>query len=108
MASFAFISIVEPAGVKFHRYEPGFLHQKIALVDDDIAAVGTANLDNRSFRLNFEITVAVADKQFAAEVEEMLARDFAGSRLVTADEYSSRPFWFRLAVQASRVTASIQ
>ena len=108
LSSFAFIAEAEPAGVKFYRYGPGFLHQKVALVDDDFAAVGTANLDNRSFRLNFEITIAVADRQFAGEVDDMLARDFEQCRLVSADEYSSRSFWFRLAVQSSRLMAPIQ
>ncbi|MGH8320341.1 MAG: cardiolipin synthase, partial [Gammaproteobacteria bacterium] len=45
------------AGIKVYRYQPGFLHQKVLLIDEDAAAVGSANLDNRSFRLNFELTV---------------------------------------------------
>jgi cardiolipin synthase len=108
LSSFSFIAETEPAGVKFYRYEPGFMHQKAVLVDDDFAAVGTANFDNRSFRLNFEITIAVADKDFAAEAEKMLSRDFEQSRQVTADELHQRSFWFRFAVQSSRLMAPIQ
>jgi cardiolipin synthase len=107
-SSFSFIAEAEPVGVKFYRYEPGFLHQKVVLVDDDFAAVGTANLDNRSFRLNFEITIAVADTGFAGEVEKMLSDDFDRSRQVTADEFHRRPIWFRFAVKASRLMAPIQ
>jgi cardiolipin synthase len=55
------------------RYQPGFLHQKVMLVDDDIAAVGTANLDNRSFRLNFESTLMIVDKEFGVRVARLLA-----------------------------------
>ena len=44
---------MERAGVGVYLYEPGFMHQKVALVDRDFAVVGTANFDNRSFRLNF-------------------------------------------------------
>jgi cardiolipin synthase len=84
------------------------MHQKVVLVDDDFAAVGTANFDNRSFRLNFEITLAVADKEFASEVETMLTRDFEHSRQVTADESQTGPFWFRFAVAASRLMSPIQ
>ncbi len=107
-SSFSFITETEAAGVKFYRYQPGFMHQKVMLVDDDFAAVGTANLDNRSFRLNFEITVAVCGNQFAAEVEKILTTDFAASRQVDADELHRRPLWFRFAVQASRLMAPIQ
>ncbi len=108
LSSFSFIAETEPAGVKFYRYQPGFMHQKVVLVDDDFAAVGTANFDNRSFRLNFEITIAVADNQFAADVEKMLSADLEQSRLVRADELHHRSFWFRLAVQSSRLLSPIQ
>lgn len=65
------------AGVAVYRYQPGFLHQKVLLVDDSLAAVGSANLDNRSFRLNFEVMVLVADGGFADRVARMLEHDFA-------------------------------
>jgi cardiolipin synthase len=107
-SSFSFIAEAEPVGVKLYRYEPGFLHQKVVLVDDDFAAVGTANLDNRSFRLNFEITIAVSETGFAGDVEKMLSDDFDRSRQVTADEFHQRPIWFRFAVKASRLMAPIQ
>jgi cardiolipin synthase len=108
LSSFWFIADAEPAGVKFFRYAPGFLHQKVLLVDDDFAAVGTANLDNRSFRLNFEITIAAADTKFAADVAEMLGRDFTQCRQVDADDFQRRSFWFRLAVKAARLLSPIQ
>ena len=108
LSAFSFIEEIDDSGVKFFRYQPGFLHQKVMLVDDDFAAVGTANLDNRSLRLNFEITVVVADKRFAAEVARMLERDFAHSTPVITDELQQRPFWFRFAVAVSRLMAPIQ
>ncbi|WP_308705309.1 cardiolipin synthase [Pseudomonas sp. N040] len=67
------------AGVAIYRYQPGFVHQKVVLVDQDIAAIGSANLDNRSFRLNFEVMLLTIDAGFAAQVEEMLLEDFAHS-----------------------------
>ena len=108
LSSFAFIDESEPAGVKFYRYEAGFLHQKVMLVDDDFAAVGTANLDNRSFQLNFEITIAIADKEFADQVETMLRVDFDRSCRVTPGQLAHRPFWFRLAVRLARLLAPVQ
>lgn len=78
---FAFEAI--RAGVHIYRYNPGFLHQKVVLVDDEISAIGSANLDNRSFRLNFEIMLLTVDAAFATEVQTMLEQDFAESRQVT-------------------------
>ena len=47
--------------MKLYRYTAGFTHQKVLLVDDEVAAVGTVNFDNRSLHLNFENTVLVFD-----------------------------------------------
>ena len=79
LASFAYISDVRPHGIRLFRYEDGFLHEKVMLVDDALSVVGTANFDNRSFRLNFEISVLVADLEFAKEIERMFNNDFERS-----------------------------
>jgi cardiolipin synthase len=107
LAAFSFIEDVEPAGVKFYRYEPGFMHHKVILVDDDLAAVGTANFDNRSTRLNFELMLLFADEPFAAQVATMLKNDFARCRLDTAENYAARGFWFHVAVRAARLMAPL-
>ena len=70
--------------------------------------VGTANFDNRSFRLNFEITVVVADNQFNSEVARMLEADFTCSRLVSAADIRAKGPLFRFAVRAAQLTAPIQ
>jgi cardiolipin synthase len=99
---FAFEAI--RAGVHIYRYTPGFLHQKVVLVDDEISAIGSANLDNRSFRLNFEIMLLTVDASFAKEVETMLEQDFAESRQVTlADSKEVR----RLQVLGMRIARLI-
>ena len=77
------------------------------LVDDDVAAVGTANFDNRSFRLNFEITAVVLDTAFASQVEEMFEEDFSNSRRMQPGEYDEKPFLFRLGVRLARLTAPV-
>lgn len=74
------------AGVRIFRYQPGFLHQKALLIDHDASVLGSANLDNRSFRLNFEISLLTFDEAFTAQVAAMLEDDFSRSReLVNAD-----------------------
>ncbi len=107
-SGWSYLEELEKAGIKTFRYTKGFLHQKVVVIDDEYCTIGTANFDNRSFRLNFEITMAVADREFTAQVARMLETDFAHSRAVGAQELSSRSFWFRFAVRASRLTAPIQ
>ncbi len=108
LSGFSFLKEAEQAGVSIHRYQPGFLHQKVLLVDDEFAAVGTANLDNRSFRLNFEITAVVNDREFATQVAAMLECDFSNCKVMTSSDLQERPFWFKLAVSTARLLAPIQ
>ena len=91
------------AGVRVFRYQPGFLHQKVVLVDDDAAAVGSINLDSRSFRLNFEVSALVVDRAFAAAVEAMLVADFGRAREVTPDEYLGAPYLQRVGMHVARL-----
>jgi len=107
LAAYAFFDQIKTAGVKFYRYQDGFLHQKVVLVDDTFATVGTANFDNRSFRLNFEITAAIANAEFAAEVATMLEVDFANARLMGRDKYAQKPLWFKFAVRTAHLTAPV-
>jgi len=95
------------AGVRIFRYRPGFLHQKVVLIDDVAAAIGSANLDNRSFRLNFEIMVLTVDKRFAAEVEEMLLRDFAEAFEIDRGEYRNATALRRVVMHVARLFAPI-
>jgi cardiolipin synthase len=103
LAAFPCITYARQAGVRVYRYGRGFLHQKVMLIDDDMAAVGTANLDNRSMRLNFELTMWCVDAGFAAEVERMLLTDLEHSHLVEHDELPGKSFVFRAATKVSRL-----
>jgi phosphatidylserine/phosphatidylglycerophosphate/cardiolipin synthase-like enzyme len=69
---------------------------------------GTANFDNRSFRLNFEITMAFADEELSSQVRQMLEQDGAHSKLLKVRELKDRVFWFRLGVRVARLMAPIQ
>lgn len=108
LSAFSFLPHMLRSGVKIYRYQPGFLHQKVILIDDHSAAVGTVNLDNRSFRLNFEITAFIPEQSFAAEVETMLERDFAHCREVSLEELQRRPLWRKLVSRAAHLLAPIQ
>lgn len=76
LAAFAFFDEVRRAGVRIFRYQNGFMHQKVVLIDDDLCSVGTANFDNRSFRLNFETMIVVCDDDLARQTEKMLQTDW--------------------------------
>jgi cardiolipin synthase A/B len=107
MANWSYTQELLPAGVKVYRYQGGFMHQKVLLMDDYIAGVGTANFDNRSFRLNFEITALVHSFDFAGEVQQMLESDMARSRQVGMEDFKDKPLWFPLAMGIARLFAPI-
>ena len=106
-AGWSYHSEVLAAGVRIFRYREGFMHQKAVLVDDDVALIGTMNLDNRAMRLNFELGLLVESRAFAGEVEAMLERDFAASNEVHESDLERRDFLFRLKARAARLFAPI-
>ena len=108
LAAYTYFEEAQQTGIRFFRYTDGFLHQKVVLIDDDISAVGTANFDNRSFRLNFEIMAVVADPAFAVEVEQMLLADMENSVEMQPDDLEKKSFWFKLGTRLARLTAPIQ
>lgn len=107
MANWSYTRELLTPGVKVYRYQGGFMHQKVFLMDDHIAGVGTANFDNRSFRLNFEITLITHDPAFAKRVEVMLDTDFRRSRQVSLEEIDTKPAWFPLAMGISRLFSPV-
>ena len=114
--SFSYYDELRQVGIQVYRYQPGFMHQKVILCDRNIAGVGTVNLDNRSFFLNFEVMAFVVDldteqadrtTDFVDNVEAMLQKDFESSRLVDFEKYFEKPFWFKLAARVSRLMSPI-
>lgn len=91
------------SGIRMFRYQPGFLHQKALLIDDLTAAIGSMNLDGRSFRLNFEVTALVVDEGFASEVATMLDGDLARSEELDQGEYLDAPYLRRVAMHVARL-----
>ncbi|WP_204141072.1 cardiolipin synthase [Halomicronema sp. CCY15110] len=108
LCSFSYYNELQQAGIQVYRFRQGFMHQKVVLVDDTIAGVGTVNLDNRSFHLNFEVMAFALNGPLLAQVEAMLLDDFANSDRVDLREYDRRSLGFRLAVRAARLMAPLQ
>jgi len=107
LAAWTYLATMENVGIRCYHYTKGFMHHKVVMLDDE-CAIGTANFDNRSFRLNFEITLQFAGREFTDQVAAMLERDFADARDVHAAELEAQGFWFRFAARAARLMAPIQ
>ena len=107
LAAYSYFDESSATGVKFYRYLDGFLHEKTMLIDDYVSTIGTANFDNRSFRLNFEVTGVVIDTVFAKVVERMFLDDFTKSRRIREGEYDEKPWYFRFGVKLARLTAPL-
>ena len=107
LARFAYVEACERAGIKLFIYTKGFLHEKVLLVDERLATVGTANLDNRSLRLNFELTLIFDDADFARRTAAMLERDFEGARPLTHADVVARGILFGLGVRIANLFAPV-
>lgn len=108
LSSFTFYPKLAEAGVKVWRYQKGFMHQKVLLADDDFAIIGSINLDYRSFMLNFELSAAVQDREFAADVENMFLADFDRSRLEDLNIFTKGSLSFRLKCCAAALLSPEQ
>jgi cardiolipin synthase len=95
------------AGIQVWRHQKGFMHQKV-IVADDVCTIGTANFDNRSFRLNFEITLEIADAAFTGQVAAMLENDFTHAVRAQPADLEARGRGFRFLTRACRLLAPIQ
>lgn len=107
LAAYSYLVQASRAGIGIYRYQPGFMHQKLVLVDDRYAAIGTANLDNRSMRLNFEITALSTGADFVRQVQDMLREDLKSCRRMTDRDYRDRSLLFRLTCRAVRLLAPL-
>ena len=79
------------AGVRIYEYGPRLMHSKALLVDDDMAIIGSANFDHRSFRLNFEVSMLFNDATVAADLARLIEGEFAVATQVRDDR--SRSLW---------------
>ncbi|MGJ8725943.1 MAG: cardiolipin synthase [Roseibacillus sp.] len=108
LSSFTYYRQTFPYGIRLFRYSDGFMHQKAFLIDNQVAAVGTGNLDNRSLRLNFEITAILTAQEHVYEVAGMFTEDFDKAREVNRDEFLEKPLYFKLGAKLARLLAPIQ
>ncbi|MCG6925630.1 MAG: cardiolipin synthase [Acidobacteria bacterium] len=107
LAAFYYMEQLAGSQVKFYSYEPGFMHQKVMLIDDSTVSIGTHNFDNRSFRLNFEVAAVVYDESFNAEVAAMFEEDFGNCVRIDPGTFADRPWRWRFGVRLARLMAPV-
>ncbi len=95
------------AGVRIFEYERSMLHAKTVVVDSQLCVVGSANVDVRSFRLNFELSAAVADDAFASDMERRFLEDLEHSREVTLRGHIRGAWWRQLRDQIARLLSPL-
>jgi len=83
-------------GIRIYRQPPPFVHAKVLIVDDRWVLLGSANLDPRSFRLNFEFNVEAYDTDLAATLSRWIEQCIQASSPVTLEAIDARPLWHRL------------
>jgi cardiolipin synthase len=89
-ASLSYIKPLLRSGIKIYFYEKGFAHGKTMTFDRKVSIIGTANMDTRSFYINFEIAAIVYDEKLCADVDASFLNDLTASREVTFEHWSQR------------------
>ena len=94
-------------GVTIYTYQRGFLHAKTMLIDGKMSSVGSANLDFRSFKLNFEINAFIYDSDTTDQLEQIFVNDIRNSRVVTAAAFDRQSRWLHFKQRFSRLLSPI-
>ncbi|MUK90681.1 cardiolipin synthase [Ornithinibacillus sp. L9] len=106
-ATFSYVGDLLAAGAEVFIYQNGFLHSKTLIVDGKIASVGTANIDVRSFRLNFEVNAFLYDQTLAEKLVDYFKQDIQHSTQVTLKLYEKRSIVIKIKESVSRLLSPI-
>lgn len=102
-ASLSYVKPLLRSGIKIFLYEKGFAHAKTMTFDNQLAIVGTANMDTRSFYINFEIAAIIYDSKLCGEVDRSFEVDLKNSKEIEYQEWSKRSFYNRLLDSTCRL-----
>ncbi|GIP37771.1 major cardiolipin synthase ClsA [Paenibacillus sp. J31TS4] len=106
-ASYSYLGDLLEVGMKCYLYEKGFLHAKTVVIDGKVGSVGTANMDNRSFKLNFETTALLYDTETVSRLERIFEDDAEYCRVLTYEEYRNRPTLHKIRESCTRLLSPI-
>lgn len=94
-------------GVTIYYYQKGFLHAKTMMIDGRMASVGSANLDFRSFKLNFEINAFIYNQNTVDDLERIFVNDIRNCRVITPAMFAEQPRWLKFKQTVSRLLSPI-
>lgn len=106
-AAFSYVTQCLHAGIKVYLYEPGMLHSKTMIIDDDIVTSGSTNFDFRSFENNFEANLLIYSKEANEAMRDIFFRDLEDCHKLTLSEWHKRPLGQRLLESTVRLMAPI-
>jgi cardiolipin synthase len=106
-ATYSYIGDLVMAGANCYTYDNGFLHAKGIIVDGKVFCYGTANMDIRSFALNFEVNAIVYNERKAKEMEECFLNDLQFCTKITRNMYAGRRLWIRMKEQVCRLMSPV-
>ena len=106
-AASSYIGELLEAGIKVYTYQNGFIHAKTIVVDSTVMSIGTANLDIRSFKLNFEVNAFIFDDRIAKNGELQFMKDIKESEEVTKEIYDNRSISIRIKESLIRLLSPI-
>ena len=106
-ATYSYIGLLLRAGAKIYIYEKGFIHAKSIVIDDEASTVGTANIDVRSFSLNFEVNAFIYDRTLSHELAEIFEKDIFDCTELTLEKYENRSGIIKFKESISRLLAPI-
>jgi cardiolipin synthase len=95
------------AGVEIYLYRKGFVHAKTIVTDGLLSIVGTANMDHRSFELNFEVNVLVYDAAVATQMRKRFFKDLEDAEKIDLKEWLSRPAYAKLPEKIARLLSPV-
>ncbi|WP_205842098.1 cardiolipin synthase [Natranaerobius trueperi] len=106
-ANRSYLGLMLEYGAEGYVYKKGFLHSKLIIIDGQIASVGTANMDVRSFKLNFEINSFLYDNKIAGELQKQFLKDLDDSSMITEEDYNKRGISTKFKESVSRLLSPI-
>ncbi len=106
-AAWSYYTDLLKAGVKIWFYKKGFVHSKTMVVDDTISVVGTANMDYRSFDLNFEVNAIVYDRATALRLKESFFDDLKNAEALDLTRWLKRPLLKQLSERVARLVSPL-
>src|SRR4029079_613455 len=107
LAARSYIPELIAAGVRVYEYLPRFIHAKTLVLDDDLAIVGSATLDNRSFKLDFELTALIYDLALTERLARAFEADLADSRAIDAAALAGHSLFRRLGEAGARLLSPL-